>query len=289
MLVDTAGQLFRMMPRFRGKARLARLVLAVLGADRVAVIPDRLGNRIKVPNLIEPIAFELWLDGVYEPAVQDVILAASGSGGTILDVGANIGVLSLQIARRLARGTDILAVEASPRVGALLQENIASNETGKVAMIACAAVGTDGVRIPFFDAPPHKFGMGSRTAFFADGATEVAGRTLDSIVAERGISRVPVIKIDVEGHEIDVLAGASRIIASDRPLVVFEFNDWAEDQAPGHRAGDAQAWLIHHGYRVWRLDDFVAGRPPLDAPMTKGSDMLVAAFANAGTALADQH
>jgi hypothetical protein len=142
-------------------------------------------------------------------------------------------------------------------------------------VIGCLALDRDG-EAPFHEAPPEKFGMGSVAVQFELPPLRVPCRRIDGLAAERGIERVAVMKIDVEGFESAVLAGASRLLTGPRPpMIVFEFVDWAEARALG-RIGDAQEMLRGWGYRIWTLAEFRRNGRPLDAPLRVGAQTLVA-------------
>src|SRR4030095_2796953 len=105
----------------------------------------------------------------------------------------------------------------------------------------------------------------------------VPAQTLDDILGEESIERVDLLKMDVEGFEAAVLQGARKLLNShDAPLILFEFCDWAEARVPGGEVGNAQRLLLEWGYRLWRLSDFVRGRPSLDNVLTVGFETLVA-------------
>jgi hypothetical protein len=102
---------------------------------------------------------------------------------------------------------------------------------------------------------------------------------LDTIAKDLMLARISVIKIDVEGYERDVLAGAVKILSRDRPIVFFEFADWAEDRGgEGCCPGDAQKFLWSIGYKIYTLDSWIRNGPPLETPLAKGSVDLVAAY-----------
>src|SRR5205814_2399214 len=91
------------LPAFPGKLRLARLLLRKL--NRTAVLKDRFGFWYEVPDLREPIAFHLFVNGRYEPQVQDLLLRILRPGDVFIDVGANIGTFTIPLADRVsARG-----------------------------------------------------------------------------------------------------------------------------------------------------------------------------------------
>src|SRR5262249_13394872 len=102
-------------------------------------------------------------------------------------------------------------------------------------------------------------------------------RSLDTMLAEMNIHQPDVIKIDVEGAELGVLRGAARLLASERPpVIVFEFADWAEARIPGQRPGDAQAFLIASGYRLFYLERDGRTGQELLTPVCQGFAMLLA-------------
>lgn len=86
----------------RRKMRLAKLLRPKENCREPVLILDRGGNRYLLPNLIEPLAFSLWMNGLCEPQTYRFLLSNIGSGSIFVDVGANVGVFSHPIARRLA-------------------------------------------------------------------------------------------------------------------------------------------------------------------------------------------
>ncbi len=146
------------------------------------------------------------------------------------DVGAHTGVYTHALLEVSAR---VVAIEANPRLARGLQRLY-----GRRAQIVCAAAssthGTTTLRLPRA-APPGADGIGTVEAENTlNGASvdeiEVPRITLDSL----GQDAVGFIKIDVEGHEVDVLAGAREILRRDRPAILVE----AEER---HRQGALQS------------------------------------------------
>jgi hypothetical protein len=83
--------------------------------------------------------------------------------------------------------------------------------------------------------------------------------------------------VDVEGFEAAVFRGAERILRSTKPpIIVFEFCDWAEGRVADGEIGGAQTLLMEWGYRIWRLEDHLAGLPPLQNVCRHGFETLVA-------------
>ena len=98
---------------------------------------------------------------------------------------------------------------------------------------------------------------------------EVEVRRLDDVLAERTFA-ISLIKIDVEGGELDVLKGATGILLSDKPLLIFEFGKGASEfygTMPHHLS----EFLNEHRYSIWTLSDFWNDKKPLTAAQLKNA------------------
>jgi FkbM family methyltransferase len=268
----------RALPRsLRGRWRVARWLLGRELLDRRDCVVDTgSGMLFLVPSLREPVAFGLLVDGDYEPATWQAIAAYLPRNGTFIDVGANLGLFSVKAAAHLRDGGRLLAIEASPSMHRYLEENLRLAECRNVTVSKLAITGGDGSDVSFYEAPREKFGMGSLAPQFESSAVQVPGRTLDSLCGELAFDRVDVIKIDVEGFEAEVFVGASRLLSSpDKPVIVFEFLDWAERRS-GREPGFAQSLLLDYGYRLHVIEESGKPSPPLAAPVVAGGAMLLA-------------
>ena len=152
------------------------------------------------------------------------------------------------------------------------------NDLQRVTVMNRAVAERSGEFVSFFDAPEAKFGMGSLANRFGGQEQRIETICLDDAVKQAGISHVDVIKVDVEGFELGVFRGASSILSQSRaPVIVFEFNDWAEERPEAHqRAGDAQRFLLECGYRIQTVSSFLAGGRALESVLVHGGADLVA-------------
>jgi len=276
---ESHRRLLRWLPAgFPGKTRIGRLLLGNRARQGDVIVEARDDSRFLLPNLAEPVAFHLAVDGVYEPETLAFILNCLPEGGVFVDVGANIGVFTVPASRKVGRGGRVLAAEASPQVLPYLEKNVSLNHLQNVTLARCAISDQAADNAAFYEAPIHKFGMGSLAAQFHGAPCQVRTRTLDEVLEEHHIDRVDVLKVDVEGHEAAVFRGARTLLcAPNPPLIVFEFCDWAESRFPGARAGEAQEFVMSLGYQLRRLSELREGRGrALDHPLTAGFAMLVA-------------
>ena len=142
------------------------------------------------------------------------------SGGTLIDVGANVGSVSLLLADRME---DAILFEPNPVAAARARDNLARNQLGfKVYELALSDTSgeigfechsaVDGVAHVVTKAP------GTPTRM-------VSCVTFDEFLRQHGDPRFPIslVKIDVEGHENSVLRGMQQFLARQRPLVMFEY------------------------------------------------------------------
>lgn len=173
-------------------------------------------------------------------------------GGTFIDVGAHIGFHSLKAAQRVGPNGRVVSVEPNPATLRELRENVASSRVPQVAIepVACS---DRRARLELFASNRSNTGMASLSNRNAerDSAGSVAYQVdalpLDEIVARQGLSRVDVIKIDVEGAETLVLKGAAQTIARFHPVIVMEMLD-DQLRAMNSSVVEVQMLLTQSGY-----------------------------------------
>ena len=170
------------------------------------------------------------LDGLAALVRQHVPPTAS-----VVDVGANIGLSTILMARLAGHVT---AYEPSPPNAAFLRRNLERNGIANVTVRAAAASSEAGT-VRFYVA---QFGAGSHVVTGGHVAGErietvdVPAVTLDAAELPSG-TPFAFIKVDAEEHEPNVLAGARRLLARDRPLIYTEVNVWCLSAFAGHSPG----------------------------------------------------
>lgn len=152
----------------------------------------------------------------------DSYAALLSDGGTILDVGANIGTHAIALASRLP-SSKVVAFEPQPLAFALLVANSLAARTANVYPRNLGCAEGEGLIhvVPDYTDVEWNIGGFSLQSCRKDelGVLPVALVALDDLVFRQ---RVQFIKIDVEGMEGSVLAGATRLIKRDRPIIYFE-------------------------------------------------------------------
>lgn len=152
------------------------------------------------------------LGGSYEREQTRLFESTVRPGQTVLDVGAHVGYYTLLAAALAGPRGAVWAFEPDPRNARSLRRHVRLNRLRHVHVEEAAVSSREGTA---------RFGPGSGSGtgrLAGSGRFEVRTVSLDAFCAEREI-RPHVVKIDVEGAERDVLAGARRVLERDRPAI----------------------------------------------------------------------
>jgi FkbM family methyltransferase len=173
----------------------------------------------------------LYVCGAFEPNEFAFVDRVLKPGMTFIDVGANDGYYTLFAARRVGPAGRVVAVEPSSRERAHLQRNLGRNGLENVQVVA-AALGAEPGVVDLHLAHGVHAGHNTLGEFAHDDVVRASSErvpldTLDAVVARHGLSQVDMVKIDVEGGEAGVIAGARQVLTTMRPVLLMELNDRA--------------------------------------------------------------
>ena len=166
--------------------------------------------------------------GEYVAAEAEVFRQVVKPGMTVVEIGANIGSHSVMLARACAPGR-FLAFEPQQRAFQLLTANLIANGIQN-ARVYPEAIGARHSELQMTE--PDYARRGNFGAFSLTKATDAQGRDLRVRVSpldDWALESCHFIKIDVEGFECDVIAGATKTISAHRPIIYTE-NDRLEHQ-----------------------------------------------------------
>jgi FkbM family methyltransferase len=246
-------QFFLRMPAFRGSGIIMGGLQKRLSAPAQGplILPTHWGFRIKIRPSSDPQGLEerIYRTGVYELGTMLQLKSLIRPGDFLIDVGANIGWMSLWMARQTERRGQVWAFEPHPGILPDLQENISLNAFSQIRLFS-VALGSASNRMTLFDNPHINRGGASLidSAEKANTSHLVKTRTLDSYIQE--MPKAPrLIKIDVEGWELEVLKGAVELLkAPQPPVLVLEYSL----ERPAHPGEDElRNFLTEQGYSIW--------------------------------------
>ena len=216
-------------------ARLLGVATAHLPSPQIRVVR---GIRWEL-DLREVIDASLYFSGSFEPRAERAMGRHLGPGMTAIDVGANVGYHTLRMAIEVGPGGRVIAVEPASPVVTRLRRNLSLNELKNVEIVV-AALGDH-------DLEAARLRLQSSYPLSGRGASEavlVRVARLDSLVLERQLNRVDLIKIDVDGQEAKVLRGARDTLqgASSRLSSSSSLPPWSKRAATRSASSSARFW-----------------------------------------------
>ncbi len=165
-----------------------------------------------------PARWSRYYESEYEPETFKFFGEHVKLGGTVLDIGAHIGLFAVVTARLVGRDGKVFSFEPTPFTRGVLQQVVALNHCAHIVEIRSEAVSSRGGETIFFDTGDT---ISNANSLVRTGRSKseipVTMITVDEFVRERSLN-VDCLKIDVEGAELDVLIGAKDTFIKQRPV-----------------------------------------------------------------------
>ena len=198
----------------------------------------------------------------WEPHLSDFFNRAVKSGMTVVDIGANIGFHSMLIASLVGSDGRVLAFEPNTENCRLIILSAAENGFKHIELFPIALADAPGALCfsPAIGSNGHLLAS-SRETLLHPNCVIVPAMRLDDVVGDRSID---FIKADIEGAEYLALAGATRIIARDRPIITSEFSLEMLSRVSGIRGPDYLRWISSLGYRISIVKADRSGMNPIN-------------------------
>lgn len=234
LTIGRLAQFFVDSPEYQMRNKIESTLVEVdLGGYRVCVDPDEtdLGRDVITAR-------------DYEPHVRKAVAEVFREGQTFVDVGANVGCISLMAAMIAGPTGHVIAVEPFPENLQRLYAGIALNGFKNVRVVPLAASDR---RATF-----SLTGGTSNTYVVPSNDYKVRGTYTQSVVLDEVLAGEPavhVIKMDIEGHEPFALRGLARTIREHDPVLLTEFNPLCLRRA-GHEPMDYLRRLFDHYRRI---------------------------------------
>lgn len=186
--------------------------------------------------------------GIYEPELQRLLARLIKPGFCVLDVGGHLGFTALLASRLAGPVGTVVVFEPDPENRQQLEANVSANPWARVEVAPLAVSDRSGpVQFDSLSGPQSRLGPAS------DGP-KVQATSLDDWLSGRPDLVPSLVKVDVEGAELQVLEGARQLLQLTRPQVVIEVHDADKEEA-------TRVLLQAHGYAMSLLPQR-SRRPP---------------------------
>lgn len=241
--MDAATFIYTILLKPKFLRRLATRIL-------LKIIPERLqiGSAVVMLNPHDPVVSGALTLGLYEKAETKFFHSVCQPGMIFLDLGANFGYYT---ALALAAGASVIALEPDPECFQYLSQTIAANP-GDARLFRVAA-GSQPGQMTLYRSGENRGDnrLYPHSCSTSEEVVEVC--TVDTLLAEIGVTRVDFIKIDVQGFEGHALAGMRETLRNS-PDVVIMAEFWP---AGLERAGSDPLTVLHElevlGFAFWHL------------------------------------
>jgi FkbM family methyltransferase len=223
----------------------------------------------------------LYVKGIYEPNYAVLINKFLSKNGVFIDVGANMGYYSLLASKVVGKDGCIIAIEPSSRDYDRLVDNVENNDltrliftynfavfdkaSGSVDLsIACeerSSINTAGAEFSFKSVDKIR-------------TENVKVISIDALSKEISLSRLDVLKLDIEGYELKALQGAEQTLKKFRPVIMLGVNENSL-RACGASREEVQEILKNFGYRIYKIVEVPKFALELVENLSKESEKVV--------------
>ncbi|WP_456432124.1 FkbM family methyltransferase [Nitratifractor sp.] len=171
-------------------------------------------------------------------------------GSVVLDIGANVGTLTLPLACQVGSRGKVYSIEASPKTFRYLKGNVELNTQLNNIILFNTAIGDKCGIIHFSNLSSDD--MNNVVGKDVPHAFEVPVSTLDDIKRSNGITKIRLLKVDIEGYEPFAFMGAKETLNITE--IVF-FESWEEHfRKYGYSTVDVIGILKRHGFFVYKIN-----------------------------------
>jgi FkbM family methyltransferase len=179
------------------------------------------GSRITVLKDDPGLSQELAAYHIHEPLASNLLEQTLMSGMTVIDIGGNIGYYALLEAQLVGSSGKVIAIEPVPRNVAQLRDNVRANERGNIEIHELAIGKHNGTQALYLSSKSnHHSLLPTRSA----DTLMVSVSRLDDFVSAAKLPSVNLIRMDLEGYEIEILSGMQHTLKRYGPHLLIELH-----------------------------------------------------------------
>jgi len=205
----------------RGRGAIPRFIGKYFGRHMKTTIRTASGAYLAVePSCLDVYAAICAAGGTWEPRVLNACLLALKTNDVFFDIGANVGFMSIEVATRRRNSVEVIAFEPILALARSILRSARINGANNVRVMSTMLGGT--TRDGELFIPSHSIHASAIARESSAYAITCPMTTVDELVRDGTLPPPDVIKIDVEGGELEVFRGASEVIAQHAPTIIFE-------------------------------------------------------------------
>jgi FkbM family methyltransferase len=232
------------VPTTAGKGLITRYFINPLLPDApntfLALTPNNAKMHIQYKSML---GRAIYLKDAFFESAEIKELCRYIKPGVAMDIGANIGIYTISMAKEMGAKGEIWSFEPLPPNVKQVEDNLLLNNLNN-ARIYPIALGNENGTIALKLSDDDMFASTVEVFSYESGKTlDVAIKKLDTVWQEKNKPAVSVIKIDVEGAEMDVLAGAVEVLKANKPVLLLE-------AATSDHFNQLSQWLSPFGYKA---------------------------------------
>lgn len=188
------------------------------------IVPTFYGFKMIIaPDSNEIISRSLYYNGTYEAGTLYILSKCLQKGNTYLDIGSNLGLMALYASKCVGPNGKVFAFEPEPGTFKLLKQNITLNGFTNVQPIPLALGSAKNTAMIFNSQTNSGAASLIPSKKLTGQQSKIQVETLDDFICEKPIRPIRMIKIDVEGWELEVLKGGKKILSrADAPILCVE-------------------------------------------------------------------
>lgn len=244
--------------KFRCSQRLGGFILDILlpAPKGPTICHIKYGFNIIVdPVTDKGVERKIYFRSIYEEGTIALMKKILKNGDTFIDVGCNIGLMSLAASQFVGKNGAVYAFEPHPDTFSILQDNIELNNSKNIFSYNIALGAKEEKALIYSNMQVNR-GSASLIKTFQNQCEgkEVVIMSLDDFIIEKGIKNIRMLKVDVEGWELEVFKGASQLLSGENaPIVCFEYSS-------GHALQNGQLLDLYkyiqsvNDYKVYKLE-----------------------------------
>jgi FkbM family methyltransferase len=241
--------------RIPGSRLLLEYVRKAFSGDSRLISVSDFDNELEmVLRLDEHMQSQIFWYGYYSRDIVLLLNRILRPGMVVIDVGANIGEISLAAARRVGRTGRVYSFEPMASLYARLEEHTRVNGLRQITLVQKGLSDKQGTATLFraselFEDGTSHDGLGTLypTSKRATAVSEIEVTTLDQFSIDAGVDRLDLIKIDVEGAELAVLKGGVKTMRDLQPSIILELQSDTSENA-GYSPREILTLLESLGY-----------------------------------------